>query len=366
LGGSTHHQCVSDKNKKLRVAIAGAGIGAEHLAGYLDNPDLYEVCYICDPDRHRAQTLIDRCAALYLPDYIDALQRPELDVLDICLPPGLHKEAILNAIDADKHVVCEKPLVKSLADIDEIIGRVQASSSQLVPVFQYRFGNGIGKLCHLIESGITGPALVATLETHWNRDADYYSVAWRGQWATELGGAIVGHAIHAHDLLVQVLGPVASVQARLATRVNEIAVEDCAAIGFTLESGALANSSITLGCANDHSRLRFCFANLTAESSLDPYNPGTDPWTFVARGDGLQPTIDAALSSYPPHKEGFARQFELAHASFVHGAIAPVTLDDARASLELITAIYQSSRTARFVDLPLDANAKLYAGWLPD
>lgn len=352
--------------KKLRVAIAGAGIGREHLEGYLANPELYEVAYICDPVESRAQPLLKRSDAQYAAGYEEALQQTDVDVLDICLPPSLHKAAIIRAVDAGKHIICEKPLVKSLSDVDEIIAYVKNSRCRIVPVFQYRFGNGIGQLCQLIEQGVTGRALVGTLETHWNRDADYYSVPWRGKWATELGGAVVGHAIHAHDLLVQVLGSVNTVQAHLSTRVNDIEVEDCAAITMCMENGALVNSSVTLGCATDHSRLRFCFANLTAESSADPYNPGTSPWTFTARHDVAQKGIDRVLNSYKAHKEGFARQFELAHASFVAGEAAPVTLSDARASLELISAIYQSSRTSQLINLPLDSGSAHYAGWLPD
>ncbi len=142
----------------------------------------------------------------------------------------------------------------------------------------YRFGNGLSMLVELLDTGLGGKPLVATVETHWNRLSDYYDVEWRGQWATELGGAIVGHAIHNHDLVCGVLGPVASVQAELATRVNPIETEDCASILCRMQSGALVTSSVSLGSAVDQSRLRFCFEHLTAESSRDAHNPATAPW----------------------------------------------------------------------------------------
>lgn len=353
-------------SRKIRVAIAGAGIGREHLSAYQANPDLYEVVCICDPDKSRAADLIKLARCDYCASYEDALLLEHVDVLDICLPPALHKCAILQTIDAGKHVICEKPLVQSLAEVDEITNRLVDSHCRIVPVFQYRFGNGIGKLMALIEAGLTGDALVASLETHWNRQEDYYSVPWRGKWASELGGAIVGHAIHAHDLLCQVLGPVAEVRAKVATRVNDIEVEDCAAIVFGMQSGALATSSVTLGSARDQSRLRFCFSNLTAESSLNPYNPGTSGWTFTARNPAIQRAMDEKLDAYEEHAEGFARQFELAHASFTGNAPEPVSLDDARASLELISAIYRSSRDGLAVYLPLGPGSPDYTGWLPD
>lgn len=351
--------------KKLKVAIAGAGIGSEHLQGYLANPQLFEVAVICDPVESRARPLLERSDASYVKGYEQALLQPDIDVLDICLPPGLHKAAILRALDAGKHVVCEKPLVESLADVDEIVSRAANSERCVMPVFQYRFGNGIGKLCKLIDIGLAGSPLIGSLETHWNRDADYYSVPWRGKWATELGGAIVGHAIHSHDLLVQVLGPISDVQARLSTRVNDIEVEDCAAIAIGMQCGALVSSSVTLGSAVDQSRLRFCFSDLTAQSTMNPYNPGTDPWEFKARGSASQADIEAALADYPTHQEGFARQFELAYPAFTQGVVAPVTLTDARASIELISAIYESSRKQSMIELPLNAGSASYPGWLP-
>ncbi len=351
---------------RLRVAVLGAGIGSEHVEGYRANPDRFEVTVVCDLDARRAAPLVERTGADHVSSIAEAIARPDVDVVDVCLPPRLHKSAILDALAAGRHVIAEKPLVASLADVDEIEVASQAADRLVIPIFQYRFGAGIGRLGHLVDAGLAGRPLVATLETHWNRPASYYDVAWRGRWETELGGAVVGHAIHIHDLVVRVLGPIARVQAMLDTRVNAIEVEDCAALGFTMANGALVTSSVTLGSARDQSRLRFCFADLTAESGLDPYNPGTAPWTFRARDRAGQAAIDEALTGYVDHVEGFARQFELAADAIVGDADPPVALADARASIELITAIYAAARTGHTIDLPLDADAPGYGGWLPD
>jgi predicted dehydrogenase len=125
---------------------------------------------------------------------------------------------------------------------------------------------------------------------------------------------LLGHAIHAHDMVNYVLGPSETVYALAATRVNRIEVEDCAAVALKLQDGSLATLSMTLGSSGEISRLRFCFENLTAESSLDPYTPSRDPWTFTGHTPQLQTQIDAALSAYQPQSEGYTRQFELFHA----------------------------------------------------
>ena len=85
-------------------------------------------------------------------------------------------------------------------------------------------------LRHLLNQVLAGKPLVASLETHWNRGKDYYSKPWRGTWNGEQGGAILSHSIHIHDLISMIFGSVSSVFAKLTTRVNDIEVEDCAAL----------------------------------------------------------------------------------------------------------------------------------------
>ena len=203
------------------------------------------------------------------------------------------------------------------------------------------------------------------METHWWRGPAYYEVPWRGRWATELGGGMLGHAIHAHDMLSCVHGDIAELFAFGATRVNPIEVEDTMALSLRMANGSLATLSMTLGSREEISRLRFCFKRVTAESCLAPYAPGRDPWRFVAGEAGHQQEIDAALAALPAHDDGFVRQFELFHAAITTGGELPVTLADARRSLELVTAAYHSQRTGQPVKLPLGAEHPLYESWLP-
>src|SRR5690606_22551768 len=107
-------------------------------------------------------------------------------------------------------------------------------------------------------------------------------------WAGERGGALLGHAIHIHDLLPWLVGPVTQVFADTATRVNAIEVEDCAALSIRMGDGALITSSVTLGCATDISRMRLCFEGFTVESDHSPYALSDKAWTFTARAPATQ------------------------------------------------------------------------------
>lgn len=352
--------------KKVNVAIIGAGIGQKHYIAYRHLPQMYDVSTLCDVNTARAAAFVDPGHALRLTDAFDSvLADPAVELVDICLPPHLHFDFTARALRAGKDVVCEKPLCNSLADVDRLIEICRETGRTVYPVFQYRFGKGISQLRALIDAGLAGKAFVAALETHWDRDAAYYAVDWRGTWAGEQGGAILGHAIHIHDLLSFILGPVASVFARVDTRVNPVEVEDCAALSITLESGALATSSVTLGAAGNTSRLRFCFAGLTAESGALPYAPAEGDWTFTARAPVAQAQVDAVLATVgdpPAGQVGFSvevfRAMRGQKAEFVNIA-------EARRSIEFVSAAYQSARAGRPVSLPLVAGAPTYTGWLP-
>jgi predicted dehydrogenase len=334
---------------RLRVAVVGAGIGAAHVKGYLAVPDRFEVVAVCDIDADRARKVADEH---HVPRVVTSLttlcSMEELDIIDVCTPPHLHFEQVQQVLEASKHAICEKPLVGSLREVDELVRIERASGRRIMPIFQYRFGHGLQKLKLLIASGVAGPAYLATVETAWRRRAAYYEMPWRGKWATELGGALLGHAIHAHDMLNYVLGPARRVTAYVATRVNTIEVEDCAAIALEMSDGSVAS-----------------LGGLVAESNTRPYTNSGDPWTFVGDSPELDDRIAATLAKFEPLPEHYAGQFYRFYDALRDGHDPPVTLADARVALELITAMYYSAETGQGMSLPIGTDHGRYASWLP-
>ncbi len=350
---------------RLKVGVVGSGIGASHVEGYAALPEMYEVAALCDIDAARGGALAERFAIPALVDRLESLFERDLDIIDICTPSGLHQAQAIAALDAGFTVVLEKPVGKSLAEVDAIAEAEQRSGKRVCPIFQYRFGHGIQKLHHLMRHGLAGRPSVATAETHWYRGAVYYgAAAWRGTFDGELGGCLTTHAIHIHDMLCEVLGPLASVHARTSNRLNGNETEDMAVLSLAFASGAFATSSVTLGSRQETSRLRFCFEDLVAESSLAPYNPGHDPWTFPHDDPAAAGRIEAALAGFVPEPERFVGQFQRLHTAMETGGPLPVTLTDARRSVELLTAAYYSALTGEAVALPLQPDHPFYGGWL--
>jgi len=321
-----------------RIAIVGAGIGREHLAAYRALPERFDVSILCDQDADRAASILDGDSSIAIEtDLATVLSDPTIDIVDICLPPHLHLSGCLDALKAGKHVVCEKPLVSSLKDAAELTAAVAASGKTLTPVFQYRYGPGLAKLRALMAADLCGKPLVASIDTHWDRDADYYDNPWRGTWK----GAFT------------------------TTRVNPIETEDCASISFSMVSGAVASSSITLGAADNTTRFQFCFDRLTVTSGLNPYAPANDEWTFQARGAADQSLVDKCVADVVDVPIGYIGLFTELSKKLRGESNDVVKLDDGIRSLELVSAIYCANETSTVVELPLGTTHPYYSGWLP-
>ena len=358
------------RTRRLRVAIVGAGIGELHAVAFEQLGALFEVTLVSDRDGARAGRLAEKFVAAGLSrpqlaaDFTDAAVTGEaVDVVSVCLPPFLHGQAVRRALEAGKHVICEKPLVASLRELDALAALAATRGVRLMPVFQYRFGNGLAKARRLIETGAAGRIYLTTIETHWTRGPDYYAVGWRGRRETELGGVLAGHAIHAHDLLTHLVGDVRSVSAMTAVRVNDIETEDCGGVLFEMADGSIAVSSATLGSADEISRVRVCCENVTMLSSLSPYAQTSEPWSFIAKAPKEPAFIERAMAGAPTGAEGYAEQFRRFHACLTAGGPMPVTLAEGRRSIELLSAIYHSSRTGERVRLPVGPDHPAYAGW---
>jgi predicted dehydrogenase len=347
------------------VAVIGCGVGRNHIAqGYCRHPDKFRVLALCDVNETLLAAVADEFAVPRRTTVLDeVLRMGDIDIVDLCTPAAFHHAQILAGLSAGKDIVCEKPLVGSLAEIDRVIAAEKESTGRVMPIFQYRFGLGVQKAKRIIESGIAGKPYIATVETAWKRTPKYYETPWRGCWETERGGVFLMHAIHCLDLMTWLMGPVASAFARVDTRVNPIEVEDCGVASLVMRSGALTSVAATLGSHREISRLRLCFEHVTFESAQAPYSPGDDPWETVAASPEVESRIADVLNDIRTVSLGYEGQLGAYHAALTTGGALPVTLADARASLELLSALYHSAATGTLAILPLAVDHPVYHGW---
>jgi len=346
----------------LRVGVVGMGIGQLHLLSWLGVEGADAVAFAEPDDARREKGAADW--GLEAVRTLDELLELDLDIIDLCTPPHLHEEQVIRCLEAGRHVICEKPLVDSVEACERLEAAAAAATGTFMPIFQYRFGHGAQKLKLLIDAGVAGTPYLTTVETAWRRRPEYYAVPWRGKWATELGGGTVTLAIHNHDLLTYLLGPVRRVFARTKTLVNPIETEDTLTASVEMADGSLASLSLTTGSSEEISRHRFCFSGLVAESNTRPYTSTHEPWKFIGDTPEKDAEIQARLECFEPLPERFPGQFyRFYHALRDLGSL-PVTLQDARASLEFITALYYSADTGQDVELPIGPDHPYYGGWM--
>ncbi|HEX5614774.1 MAG TPA: Gfo/Idh/MocA family oxidoreductase, partial [Acidimicrobiia bacterium] len=156
---------------RLRVAVIGLGVGSLHVDALTRLADRFEVVAVCDHDDTRARAVAEPIGARVASEKV-IVDDSDVDVVDLCTPPSQHFDQVTRALRAGKHVICEKPLVGTLAELDALRALERASAGRVMPVFQYRWGNGFQRLLHLRDAGVTGAHRLTTIELAWNRGRD--------------------------------------------------------------------------------------------------------------------------------------------------------------------------------------------------
>ncbi|HEV2066340.1 MAG TPA: Gfo/Idh/MocA family oxidoreductase, partial [Thermomicrobiales bacterium] len=228
----------------VKVAIIGTGgISSAHLEAWRHAGDRVMSVAAVDIDRKRVETF---AAKHGIPGvYTDAgemLAAEKPDLVHICTPPAFHFPIIMQCLHAGAWVFCEKPLVSSLRELDEVAGAERQTGNACVSVFQWRFGAAAQHLRRQIEAGAFGRPFVGLCATTWYWPDSYYEVEWRGTWRSELGGVNMGQAIHLIDLMVWLMGSDwEEVTAITDTLHHDIEVEDTALAMLRFRNRALVS-----------------------------------------------------------------------------------------------------------------------------
>lgn len=191
----------------MRIAVIGVGnIGNVHINAISKTDS--ELVAVCDTDNKKLSQYEN--LKLYN-DYIDMLDEVKPDIVHICTPHYLHAEMVINALNRNINVLCEKPLCIKEADIGRILDAEKKSSAQLGVCFQNRYNlSTVFIKNYLKDKEIIGAHGIMM----WQRDKAYYDQAeWRGTWDKEGGGVLINQALHTIDLLQLFTGMPSSVVA---------------------------------------------------------------------------------------------------------------------------------------------------------
>jgi UDP-N-acetyl-2-amino-2-deoxyglucuronate dehydrogenase len=346
---------------ELRVGVIGCGMIAHNHVRALRLPGV-RVCAVMDTVGERAR---DLARAYDIPgsfDDLDAMLRSGLDAVTIATPNGAHEAGVLAAARHGVHVLCEKPLALNLGEADRMVAATDAAGVRFGVVFQRRFWPAAVRVRRAIEDGRLSPPIAGGVVARFHRDAAYYSEPWRGRWETEGGGVLMTQAIHHIDLLQWFLGPASSVTGRVATLAHRdiIEVEDTASAVVEFASGALATVQAGTTFAPGLGAQVWVSDARGRTASLIEFPEGvaaTDVWTIP--GEQRYTDVYGARGAYDIPLPDVHRQLTPYHAMQVadfigavrEGREPAVTGREAVKSLEIIQAIYESSRTGATVAL---------------
>jgi predicted dehydrogenase len=353
------------------VGIVGAGIifdeHARALRALSGRARLVGVAEL-DPARREAAMAKHEVPRGYR-DHTELLADDDVDLVIVGTPPCLHEQVVIDALQAGRHVVCEKPLAHTLESADRIIEVAERHPGRLSTVFQFRHTPEVERTIWLRDSGALGRLLFGRF-TRYARFNDPWRVKagkpkpprrdWWGRWGVAGGGQVMTQLIHELDMACHVFGPVAEVTAVVDTLKERIESEDTSAAIVRFASGATVT----------------CFGTMCAHKAVKAFDvigeqaTAHSPWVLECMNPDLRSelrrAVVAACPDPPEDSTAHTRYLASVLDAVDAGAPLPIGGREGRAALELAVAIYASALTGTTVPAPLDASSPFYGGITPD
>jgi UDP-N-acetyl-2-amino-2-deoxyglucuronate dehydrogenase len=340
--------------RPYRVGIVGCGRISQFHIEALQKVEGLVLAAVCDIDAERARATGEKAGVPSFSSLDDMLKRPEIDIVTVCTPSGLHPEHAIAAAKAGKHVVSEKPMALSLDAANSMIAACEKAKVRLFVVKQNRLNPPIQLLKRAVDRGRFGRIFMANVTVRWHRPQEYYDAEkWRGTWKLD-GGAIMNQASHYVDLLQWLLGPVESVMAKTATQARSIEAEDSGAAVLQFTSGAIGVIEVNVLTypRNYEGSITIIGETGTVKIGGTSVNK-VEHWSFADYDDDDKYVETGAINTAPPTVYGFGHEGYYRNVVAVLAGKAKADTDgqEGRKSLALILGIYESARTGKNVPI---------------
>jgi predicted dehydrogenase len=339
------------------VGVVGTGLIYErHARACAENPDRVRLVAVADVDPARLEAAR---AAWDVPvgcaGHRELIGRDDVDIVVVATPPCTHEQIVIDALEAGKHVLCEKPLAPTLAAADRILEVAERHPGKLSVVHQFRYLPEVQRAIWLRDSGRLGELLFG----RFSRVAKFKERrSWWGAWDVAGGGAVMTQLIHELDLMCHVFGTPVQVSAMADTLRSPIESEDSCAAMVRFASGAIVSVTGTMvGHKGTHG-----FDVIGHDGSAH------SPWAFHDLDkQAAAETSAAAVAEHPdagpdPEIHAHTPYMTAVLDAIEAGEPLPVGAREGRNAVELCAAIYASALTGGPISLPMDPTTPFYDG----
>ncbi|MBE6359736.1 MAG: Gfo/Idh/MocA family oxidoreductase [Lentisphaerae bacterium] len=343
----------------IKCGIIGCGVIAPtHLAGYQQIPEA-QVCFFCDLIKERAEKLAENVpGAKIFTDYREMLKDPELAAVSICTDHASHAAIFTDALNAGKHVICEKVPGRTPDDLAKMTAAAAAHPEVVASgIFQHRFNASNIALRKLIAEKKFGKLLTVNLNFSCLRTDEYYQKdPWRGTVAGEGGGVLINQAIHFMDQLRFLFGDIRKVAASSANLTHQGVIEVEDTVSFTAEfadglflTGNATNSAFArwrsaLTISGTEAQVEFIDEKLSFLAAATPEKE--EEIRAALNGAGKDETVHG--KAY--YGTGHTAQLADFISAITEKRLPEVTLAEAAKSAAFVFSIYEAAAKGTWVD----------------
>lgn len=346
----------------MKYALIGCGrIAVNHVKAVVNNK--LDFVAACDIEPANIDVLFDktnyagRDKVKRYADYKEMIAKhPDLELIAIATPSGVHAEIALYCIDHGINLIIEKPIAMNMKDAEEIVQRGKKKGLKVSSCHQNRFNVAVQKTKKAMDEGRFGKLSHGSIHVRWNRDKGYYDqAAWRGTWADD-GGCLMNQCIHGIDLLRWMMGDeVDTVYGQ--TRQQEhpyLEAEDVGMAVVTFKNGAIATIEGTTNVypKNLEETLYLFGENGTVKIGGTSTN-NIDVWDFVDETEADKDNKGLKEATSNVYGNGHTSLYADVIDAIKNNREPYVDAVAGRNALEMILAIYKSMKTGLPVKLPL-------------
>ncbi len=336
----------------MRFGIIGCGRIAPRHAKYISEIDGVDLVAVADINKERANSFSEEYNSDCYYDYRELLDRKDIDVINICTPSGLHSRMSIEAMEAGKHVIVEKPMALSLLDADAMISTSKKTRKKMCITLQNRYNPPMQKLREAVDENLFGKILMGNATVRWYRPQSYYEDGWHGTWAMD-GGALMNQSIHHIDALQWFMGEVDHVYAETNTFIHRMEAEDAGVAVITFKDKRLATvegSTITYP-----KNLEASLSLFGEKGSVKIGGTALNRFEFWKVEGHLDEEKEILGSPFPNPSSVYGYSHKLVIEDMIKALIndnQPQTNGyEGRKSLAIVLAMYESSRSGLRVKL---------------